>query len=53
MITEWGRGKGFVWVRVWGAYVVSAYVSPNCSIQVFERFLRDLHFSLRNMEGGF
>lgn len=37
-IKETGKGKGFVWVAIESCVIISCYISPNVSFQVFQGF---------------
>lgn len=50
-ITEWGKGRGFVWVRVEDIYIYSCYISPKAKAEQLEDFLERLRSDM-NARGG-
>lgn len=51
-IVEWGKGPGFVWVKIDEIHVYCVYMSPNCTLTEYEAFLHNLHGSVCGKTGG-
>lgn len=41
-IGKTGKGRGFVWIKTDNMVICSCYISPNCDIEEFSTFLRNL-----------
>lgn len=50
-IEESGSGQGFVWIKTSSLNIYATYISPNCTIDVFEQFINDLRMSMRQRRG--
>ncbi|XP_018574610.1 uncharacterized protein LOC108913533 [Anoplophora glabripennis] len=51
-VTSWGKGKGFVWVKIDELFIYACYISPNVRRDIFEKFLQDLEEDVEDDRGA-